>query len=109
MQRLIGNMMRAAGVSEERLQAEKVIANPNGPQLEWEYYNYVKEHPIDQWIVPTAILMGSEDEVSEVEAVKAFATRFNSNLKLLEGSRHYLHTEEEVDSIRAWMREIIVL
>ncbi len=108
MQRLIGNMMKAAGVSAERLQAEKVIANPYGPQLEWEYYSYVKMHPIEKWSVPTAIVMGSEDEVSEVEVVKAFAARFHANLKLLEGSKHYLHTAEDVAAIREWMRENLI-
>lgn len=107
MQRLIGNMMKAAGVSPERLQAVRVIANPYGPRFEWEYYSFVKAHPIEKWSPPTAIIMGSEDEVSEVEAVKAFATRFGSNLKLLEGGKHYLHTTEEVTAIREWMRTSI--
>jgi alpha-beta hydrolase superfamily lysophospholipase len=105
MQRLIVNMMQAAGVSEKRLQVEKVIANPYGPQFDWEYYSYVKAHPIEKWEKPTAILMGSEDEVSEVDAVKAFASRFDAGLQLLEGSKHYLHTEEEIIEIRKWMRK----
>jgi hypothetical protein len=107
MQRLIANMMQAADVSEERLQAEKVIANPYGPQLEWDYYSYVKAHPIEKWGSTTSILMGSEDEVSEVDAVKAFATRFDAGLQLLQGSKHYLHTEEEVNEIRKWLSKNI--
>lgn len=107
MQRLIGNMMKAAGVTTERLQAEKVITNPYGPQLEWEYYSYVQAHSIERWSVPTDIVMGSEDEVSEVEAVRAFAVRFKASLKLLEGSKHYLHTTEEVAVIKEWLRSRI--
>lgn len=105
MQRLIVNMMQAAGVSEDRLQAEKVIDNSYGPRFEWEYYSYVKAHPIQKWEKPTTILMGSEDEVSEVDAVKTFASRFDAGLQLLEGSKHYLHTEEEVVEISKWMRK----
>ncbi|PKN97627.1 MAG: alpha/beta hydrolase [Chloroflexi bacterium HGW-Chloroflexi-4] len=103
MPRLIKNMMKAAGVREERLQAEKLIANPYGPPLEWEYYHFAKTHPIDKWGHPTAILMGAEDETSEVDVVKGFAARFNAGLALLEGSRHYLHTENEIAEIRKWL------
>ncbi|MHB8086675.1 MAG: alpha/beta hydrolase [Anaerolineaceae bacterium] len=105
MLRLIGNMMKAANISEEQLKTEKVIANRYGPKFEWEYYSYVKAHPIKKWGTPTKILMGAEDEVSEVDAVKAFASRFNTGLKLLEGSKHYLHGEEESREIQKWMRE----
>ena len=94
MQHLIDNMMKAAGVSVERLQTEKIIANPNGPLFDWEYYSYVKVHPIEMWNTPTKIFMGSEDEVSEVEVIKKFTSRFNVRLTLLEGGKHYLHTEE---------------
>jgi uncharacterized protein len=105
MQRLIGNMMKAVGVSEERLQQEKVVANPYGPRLEWDYYSYVMAHPVEKWSVPTAILMGSEDEVSEVEVVKAFASQFDAKVTLLLGSKHYLHTEDECQMIRKWIKE----
>lgn len=105
MSRLIANMMKAAGVSEERLQAEQVIANPYGPPLEWEYYSYVLQHPIEHWAAPTAILIGSEDEVSETKVVKDFANHYHSDLSLIEGSRHYLHRHEEVLAIRKWIAD----
>lgn len=107
MLRLIGNMMKAANISEEQLKTEKVIANRYGPKFEWEYYSYVKAHPIEKWGTPTTILMGAEDEVSEVDAVKAFASRFNAGLKLLEGSKHYLHGEKESQEMKEWMRKNI--
>jgi alpha-beta hydrolase superfamily lysophospholipase len=105
MLRLIGNMMKAANISEEQLKTEKVITNRYGPKFEWEYYSYVKAHPIEKWGTPTTILMGAEDEVSELDAVKAFASRFDAGLKLLEGSKHYLHSAEESREIQKWMRE----
>lgn len=104
MARLIGNMMKAAGVSEERLKAEQVIANPYGPQLEWDYFSYVKAHPVEKWAIRTAILMGSEDEVSEVDAVAGFATRFGADLTFIQDSKHYLHTPAEIDAIQKWMK-----
>ncbi len=107
MLRLIGNMMKAANISEKQLKTEKVIANRYGPKFEWEYYSYVKAHPIEKWRIPTSILMGAEDEVSEVDTVKAFASRFNASLKLLEGSKHYLHGEKESQEMKEWMRKNI--
>lgn len=108
MQHLIDNMMKAAGVSVERLQTEKIIANPNGPLFDWEYYSYVKVHPIEMWNTPTKIFMGSEDEVSEVEVIKKFTSRFNVRLTLLEGGKHYLHTEEETREIKKWLSSRIL-
>ena len=63
----------------------------------------MKAHPIEKWAFRTAIVMGADDEVSEVDAVKGFASRFAADLTLLEGSQHYLHTVEEIGAIRTWI------
>lgn len=106
MERLIGNMMKGAGVSEERLKAEKEIKTPYGP-LYWDYYWYVKTHPVDAWAKPTAILYGSADNVSEPAAVAGFAARFNCKLTELERGEHYFHTPEQLGYFRQWLKGCI--
>jgi alpha-beta hydrolase superfamily lysophospholipase len=64
MERLIRNMMNRFGVSEELLKEKRKIAAPSGETLDWDYFCYVKEHPINKWDVPTAILFGSEDNLT---------------------------------------------
>lgn len=106
MGRLIDGMMKAAGVSEARLEAEKEIHTPYGP-LYWDYYSYVKAHPVTAWDKPTEILCASADAVSEPAAVAAFAARFGCGLKVLPGGEHYFHTPEQLSAYRRWLREKI--
>lgn len=66
MERIISNMMEGFQVNEERLKAECEIQLSIGQTLEWNYYYYVKENPICfEWNVPTSILYGSDDNLSE--------------------------------------------
>ncbi|MFB0921751.1 MAG: alpha/beta hydrolase [Oscillospiraceae bacterium] len=105
MQRVIENMMKAFNVSEDRLKAEKEIPTPIGPTLFWDYYSYVKANPIEKWENPTAILYGSEDNLSELDVVVGFSEKFNSSLTILEHGEHYLHTKEQLQFLRDWLRK----
>jgi hypothetical protein len=88
MERVIANMMRAFGVSEERLRAEKIIPLPVGQTLDWDYYRYVRANPVCfEWKSPTAILYGSADNVSEWEEISAFATRYGAAVKFSKTGR----------------------
>lgn len=53
MEKIIKNMMIWFNVSEEKLEKEKVIPTSIGQNLYWDYYCYVKEHPITNWNVST--------------------------------------------------------
>lgn len=103
MQRLIENMMKWFDVSAERLEKEQEIATPINT-LYWQYYQYVLRHPV-KWDKPTAILYGSEDELSEYEAVSAFAARFHARLTVLEGGEHFFHTEQQLNYFKEWLHE----
>lgn len=105
MERLIGNMLRWNAISEERLEAEREIATPNGPPLYWDYYCYVKQHPLTKWAGPTAILYGSADALCERAAIDAFIERFGCKLTVLEQSEHFFHTPQQLDFFRTWLRE----
>ena len=107
MERLIRNMMKWADVNEEILNEKRKILTPAGETLDWEYYSYVKEHPIHQWDAPTAILYGSEDHLTERDVVKSFVERFHGDLTVLQDSEHYFHTEKQLDFFRQWLGEHI--
>ena len=70
MEKLIQNMMRMAGVTEAELEAQGVIETGNGETLRWDYLHDVREHPI-RWNVPTAVLYGSGDELTDRETMAA--------------------------------------
>jgi pimeloyl-ACP methyl ester carboxylesterase len=107
MERMIGNMMTWFNVSEERLKAEQEIATPIGQPLYWDYYCYVKEHPITTWNAPTYILYGTKDDTVEPDTVDAFAKRFHADLQLMEQGEHYFHTEEQLSFFRQWCDDSI--
>ena len=67
MEKLIGDMMQWANVTEAELKSKVVIHTSFGEDLSWEYLRYVREHPI-RWSVPTNILYGSKNRVSCLHA-----------------------------------------
>lgn len=106
MERIIFNMMDGFKVSEERLKAEKKIQLPIGQTLEWDYYCYVRKNPICfDWKRPTAILYGSDDNLSEWEEISAFAARYQAAVKILEHGEHYFHTENQLQVFDIWADE----
>lgn len=107
MERIINNMMTWFNVSENRLKIEKEISTPIGQTLYWDYYCYVKEHPIVAWDIPTSILYGSEDNLCEFDVVSEFNKRFNCNLQVLENGEHYFHSEEQLQYFRQWLKKHI--
>jgi uncharacterized protein len=106
MERIISNMMESFQVSEEKLKAEREIRLPIRQTLEWNYYCYVKENPICfEWNVPTSILYGSDDNLSEWNEISAFGERYQSTVKVLEHGEHYFHTEEQLQVFDIWADE----
>ncbi len=96
---LIENMMKASGVSENELKEKSIIGD-----LSWDYYVYVKEHPIS-WKAPTEIIYGSEDKLQSYETVSRFASRFNCGLTVMVGGEHWFHTEKQLRFLDGWLKE----
>ena len=103
MQRLIENMMRWFNVTPEQLQVQREIPTPIGETLSWDYYSYVREHPVDVWNSPTAILSPELDNLTEPEVVDEFAERFGALVQRVAGSEHYMHSDAELAIMDAWM------
>ncbi|AKA70917.1 alpha/beta hydrolase [Clostridium scatologenes] len=102
MERIINNMMTWFNVNENRLKEEKEISTPIGQKLYWDYYCYVKEHPIVNWNKETSILYGSEDDICEFDVVSYFAKVFHCDLQVMEHGEHYFHTEGQLQYFRQW-------
>jgi len=109
MELIINNMMVCFNIGEESLKAEKEIKTPIGQTLYWDYYCYVKSHPIDTWEKPTMILYGSDDNLSDINVVSEFVKRYNCILNILEHGEHYFHTDEQLLYFRQWLRDSILV
>lgn len=107
MERVIQNMMKGSNVNEQELKEKREIPTPMGETLYWECYCYAREHPVDKWDIPTAILYGSEDDRIEREGVEKFAKKFSCDLTVLEGGEHWFHTERQLFFLDKWLEEHI--
>ena len=104
MEKLIGDMMLWANVSEEELRDKGVIRTDFGEDLSWDYLCYVREHPV-QWSVPTSILYGNKDNLTSLETVSAFAEQHDAVLTVMENSEHWFHTDEQMQFLDDWIRK----
>lgn len=101
MEKLIGNMMLSASVTEGELSEKKVIETPNGT-LSWEYLSYVRVHPIS-WRVPTHVLYAGGDMLTDRETVTDFCRNTGAALTVMENGEHWFHTEEQMAFLDEWL------
>ena len=101
---LIHGMMQGFGISEEQLRQEQIIPTPIGQTLYWDYYQYVKQHPVQHWPVDTAILYGAQDEMTPRAAIDDFAAQFGCRLTVAQGSAHYFYTSQDLAALRSFLQ-----
>ena len=102
MEKLIGDMMQWANVTERELAEKEEIPTDFGETLSWAYLCYVRTHPID-WRVPTRILYGTQDNLTSLETISAFAGRLGAELTVMPEGEHWFHTPEQMRFLDAWL------
>lgn len=107
MKSIINNMMQSFDVTEEKLEAEKIIQLPIGETLDWDYYSFVKANPINfEWDVKTDILYGAHDGMCEWQDILDFSKRYNAVVKVDEDGEHYYHTDQHLMTITEWLKDV---
>ena len=104
MEYLIGQMMLWFDVSEERLCREQEVNTPIDV-LSWNYFQYVKDHPVSKWNIPTCILYAGKDNLQSRDVVTDFASRFGCSLTVSEQSEHPFMDEGDGPVVERWLRE----
>ena len=102
MEKLISGMMPLAGITKEELRARGEIALENGETLSWDWLRDVRQHPI-QWTVPTRILYGEHDCLTDLATMSAFAARIGAPLTVMPGGEHWFHTPEQMAFLDRWI------
>lgn len=102
MEKLITDMMGWVGITEPELQKRGRIHTAFGEDLSWEYLCYVRQHPVS-WNVPTDILYGSEDNLTSIDTITAFAQTHNASLTIMDKGEHWFHTEEQMQFLDNWI------
>lgn len=105
MEKLIGDMMTWAGVTEVELREKGEIPTGFGETLSWRYLTWVREHPIKEWRGPTAILYAGQDNLTARGTAEAFAEAHHAVLTVMEDGEHWFHTPEQLHVLAAWERE----
>ena len=102
METMITGMMAAAGVTEERLQAEGEIPTAAGPTLSWDYLLWARSHPIRAICRETDILYGSQDAMVPRATVDRFLRENPGRLTVMEGGEHWFHTPDQLAFLQSW-------
>lgn len=103
MEALIAKMMAWANVTQEELRRRQTIPTGFGETLSWEYLSYVRSHPL-QWEVPTHILYGEQDSMTDYAVLAAFAERTGATVDVMPGGEHWFHTGEQMAFLDNWIR-----
>ena len=106
MENVILNMMKWENVSEEKLEAKKIINTSFGESLLWEYLSYVRRNSII-WDIPTSILYGEKDDITPLKTINNFANKINANLTIMSDGEHWFHTEEQISFLDSWFEKSI--
>lgn len=108
MKTIIDNLMTWSNVTEEDLKTKKEIKTEFGQVLYWDYYKYVKEHPITDWDKKTSILYGLKDNLQNYNLMMEFSNRFKCDIMILENGEHYFHSEEQLRFYTTWLDRVIL-
>ena len=106
MEYLVRQMMLWFDITEERLEKEKEIDNPVDP-LRWDYFQFVRAHPVTHWPIPTAILYGGKDDLQSRAVMDAFCAAHGCTLTVSETSGHAFMEDGDGEIIRNWLKEKI--
>lgn len=104
MEHLIEQMMQWFDVSEERLEREQEVDTPIDV-LSWKYYQYVKEHPVCVWSIPTHILYAGKDHLQSAEVVNVFAKKFGCKVTVSKDSEHPFMEEADATIVNGWLQD----
>lgn len=102
MEKLIYNMMAWANVTEDELMKKKEIKTDFGETLSADYLFYVKKHPI-RWTIPTFILYGENDNLTDYKTISKFAESAGASLTVMKGGEHWFHTDEQMAFLDEWI------
>lgn len=104
MEKLIEKMMAAEGVTEKELEEKGRIPTAFGEVLSWDHLIFVRENPVE-WNVPTHILYGEMDDMTEENTMRAFAEKQNATLTVMKNGEHWFHTDEQMAFLDEWIKK----
>ena len=106
MEKLITDMLMWSNVNEKELQSKKLIPTEFGETLSWDYLCYIRNNPIN-WHIPTYILYGGKDSLTNRVTITEFANKAGAELTIMENGEHWFHTDEQMKFLDNWVCNIL--
>ena len=106
MEHLVRQMMLWFDITEDRLEKEKEIDNPVDP-LRWDYFQFIRSHPVTNWPIPTAILYGGRDDLQSLAVMDAFCQKHGAKLTVSAKSAHAFMDEGDGAIVQNWLQNNI--
>ena len=105
MEKLITDMMFLENITEKELYKKKKIKTSFGETLSWDYLTFVRKNPIE-WNVPTYILYGERDSLTSYKTILNFTNKSKANLTIMKGGEHWFHTDEQMEFLDNWIKNL---
>lgn len=102
MERLILDMCVWAGVTETDLAKRGTIDTNFGETLSMQYLAYVRANPY-KWAIPTDVLYGSCDNLTELSTITSFCDKVGATLTIMPDGEHWFHTDEQMSFLDNWL------
>ena len=67
----------------------------------------MKEHPICDWEIPTAILYGGNDNMQSAEVIQKFVGKYLCDLTISQDSEHAFMQERDRNIVEKWLEKNI--
>jgi len=77
------------------------------PTREEDYFQWVVEHPISHWDIPTFILRPEKDLVVSDSCGKDFMEKYSCEVTIMMDGEHWFHTSEQTSFMKSWEKSVI--
>lgn len=106
MEYLVEQMMLWFDVTEERLHKEGEIDTPID-SLRWDYWQYIRSHPVEKWSIPTHILFAGKDNLQTLGIMHRFVERFGATVRVAKDSEHPFMEAGDGEIVSRWLRDML--
>ena len=93
-----------AKVTEAQRQEKGKIVTDFGQTLSWQYLCWIREHALQNWAIPMAVLYAGRDTMTDYETIETFAKKHAAKLTVYEQGEHRFHTPEQLEVLKKWER-----
>ena len=86
--------------TEAQRQEKGKIVTDFGQTLSWQYLCWIREHALQNWAIPMAVLYAGRDTMTDYETIETFAKKHAAKLTVYEQGEHRFHAPEQLEVLK---------